>query len=113
MYVDYLDVKRFNEESLVINLRVAVDFQQVPSCLFDEMPCIWLKPSKKEEDDGSAATIYNCPLYKTSLRVSACGEGWSSRRLYPLTTQQLASFSNKNKRPAYILLSRLISPLFM
>jgi len=42
---------------------------QLPSRLFDEMPCIWLKPSKKEDDDGSAAKTYTCPLYKTSLRV--------------------------------------------
>lgn len=45
-------------------------FRQIPSRLFDEMPCIWLKPAKKEDDDGSAAKTYNCPLYKTSLRVS-------------------------------------------
>lgn len=39
--------------------------------LFDEMPCIWLKPAVKAEEDRENNSIcsYNCPLYKTSLRV--------------------------------------------
>lgn len=42
---------------------------KVPGQLFDEMPCIWLKPDLREQKDGDAGGTYNCPLYKTSLRV--------------------------------------------
>lgn len=39
------------------------------------MPCIWLKPALKGEDDGKGELSYNCPLYKTSLRVSEGAPG--------------------------------------
>eukprot|EP00752_Nemacystus_decipiens_P017827 g15983.t1 len=60
--------------------------ESMPSRLFDEMPCIWLKPSKKEEDDGRAALTYNCPLYKTSLRAGTLSTtGHSTNFVAPLT----------------------------
>jgi len=35
--------------------------------LFDEMPCLWLKPSKNDEYKPQGC--YDCPLYKTSIRA--------------------------------------------
>ncbi|CAM9419510.1 unnamed protein product [Ectocarpus fasciculatus] len=60
--------------------------ESIPSRLFDEMPCIWLKPSRKEDDDGSAGKLYNCPLYKTSLRAGTLSTtGHSTNFVAPLT----------------------------
>ncbi|CAM9867880.1 unnamed protein product [Laminaria digitata] len=52
------------------------------------MPCIWLKPSKKEEGggEGSETPSYNCPLYKTSLRAGTLSTtGHSTNFVAPLT----------------------------
>jgi dynein heavy chain len=38
-----------------------------PRELFDTMPCIWLKPVIAEQYNPT--DIYNCPLYKTSIRA--------------------------------------------
>lgn len=38
-----------------------------PGVLFDEMPCIWLKPIAANEH--SVGNTYACPLYKTSTRA--------------------------------------------
>ncbi|CAM9936766.1 unnamed protein product [Ectocarpus sp. 6 AP-2014] len=60
--------------------------ESIPSRLFDEMPCIWLKPSRKEDADGSAGKLYNCPLYKTSLRAGTLSTtGHSTNFVAPLT----------------------------
>ncbi|XP_078466584.1 dynein axonemal heavy chain 12 [Lampetra planeri] len=40
--------------------------EQHPKVLFDAMPVIWIKPSKK--DSSKEADDYVCPLYKTSER---------------------------------------------
>lgn len=38
-----------------------------PRVLFDPLPCVWLKPVIAEEYNPKG--VYNCPLYKTSLRA--------------------------------------------
>lgn len=38
-----------------------------PRELFDTMPCIWLKPVMSAE--YVVTSVYNCPLYKTSIRA--------------------------------------------
>lgn len=41
--------------------------ESIPGELFDRMPVIWLKPMKREE--YKPEDVYECPLYKTSLRA--------------------------------------------
>eukprot|EP01041_Mallomonas_annulata_P002945 gene2945-5789_t len=38
-----------------------------PRVLFDKMPCVWLKPVIAAEYNPT--NVYNCPLYKTSIRA--------------------------------------------
>ncbi|CAN0046856.1 unnamed protein product [Scytosiphon promiscuus] len=75
----FMEGARFDREEMLMA-------ESIPSCLFDKMPCIWLKPSRKEDDDGSAAKTYNCPLYKTSLRAGTLSTtGHSTNFVAPLT----------------------------
>lgn len=41
--------------------------ESIPNELFDKMPVIWLKPMRREEYKPN--DIYECPLYKTSIRA--------------------------------------------
>ncbi|KAG1713130.1 hypothetical protein DVH05_000853 [Phytophthora capsici] len=41
--------------------------ESIPNELFDRMPVIWLKPMRREE--YKPADVYECPLYKTSIRA--------------------------------------------
>ncbi|KAM9856226.1 dynein axonemal heavy chain 12 [Aulostomus maculatus] len=42
--------------------------EQKSKVLFDLMPIIWIKPTKKEDVNQNAEKIYVCPVYKTSER---------------------------------------------
>jgi dynein heavy chain len=41
--------------------------ESIPNELFDRMPVIWLKPMRRDEYEPS--NVYECPLYKTSIRA--------------------------------------------
>ena len=60
IYGLYMEGARFDRKAMQIS-------ESLPSILFDEMPCIWLKPSLTVDYDP--ADIYDCPLYKTSIRA--------------------------------------------
>ncbi|CAM9624364.1 unnamed protein product, partial [Sphacelaria rigidula] len=69
----------------LVNQRTNYQTKQIPSQLFDEMPCIWLKPAVKDADGGKAESSYNCPLYKTSLRAGTLSTtGHSTNFVAPL-----------------------------
>ncbi|CAM9220423.1 unnamed protein product [Chrysoparadoxa australica] len=55
---------RFDREAMLMA-------ESQPGVLLDEMPCIWLKPYETAKEGGPSKTqsIYNCPLYKTSIRA--------------------------------------------
>ncbi|XP_060934159.1 dynein axonemal heavy chain 12-like [Limanda limanda] len=55
----FLDGARWNKESGVLD-------EQLPKVLFDSMPIIWIKPTKKLTEDPEK--LYICPIYKTSER---------------------------------------------
>jgi dynein heavy chain, axonemal len=60
----FMEGARFDRGAMVVE-------ESLPGALFDTMPCIWFKPRKTTEDDGSGAGVYSCPLYKTSKRAGA------------------------------------------
>lgn len=56
----YLEAGRFNRKTMSVE-------DSLPRILFDVMPCIWLKPVIAA--DYNPQSVYNCPLYKTSIRA--------------------------------------------
>ena len=60
VYGLYMEAGRFDREKMVMQ-------DMFPRKLFNLMPCIWLKPVITEEYHPE--NIYECPLYKTSLRA--------------------------------------------
>ena len=56
----FMEAGRFDREKMLMD-------DSKPRVLFDEMPCIWLKPVITEEYNPE--NVYNCPLYKTSIRA--------------------------------------------
>jgi len=60
IYGLFMEAGRFDREALVMA-------ESHPSVLFNEMPCIWLKPLPVAE--YKPGDVYQCPLYKTSLRA--------------------------------------------
>ncbi|XP_066592221.1 dynein axonemal heavy chain 7-like [Prorops nasuta] len=59
VYGLFLDGARFNMENMVLD-------ESIPKKLYDNMPFLWLLPVKKT--DVEEQYIYNCPVYKTSIR---------------------------------------------
>jgi dynein heavy chain len=60
IYGLFMEAARFDRDSVKL-----VDM--IPRKLFDAMPCIWLKPVITA--DYNPTNVYDCPLYKTSLRA--------------------------------------------
>lgn len=56
----YMEAGRFDRDTMKMA-------ESKPGILFDEMPCMWLKPMKAE--DYAPKDVYPCPLYKTSIRA--------------------------------------------
>jgi dynein heavy chain len=56
----FMEGGRFDREQLMMA-------ESKPRELFDAMPCIWLKPVITA--DYKPQSVYECPLYKTSLRA--------------------------------------------
>ena len=56
----FLEGARFDRERMMME-------ESRPRELFDAMPCIWLKPVITAE--YNPISVYDCPLYKTSLRA--------------------------------------------
>ncbi|CAM9811966.1 unnamed protein product [Ascophyllum nodosum] len=79
----FMEGARFDRESMLMA-------ESEPTRLFDEMPCIWLKPAVNAGDDGKVASSYNCPLYKTSLRAGTLSTtGHSTNFVAPLRVPSL------------------------
>lgn len=60
VYGLYMEGGRFNRDVMKIE-------DSVPRVLLDIMPCIWLKPVITV--DYNPTNVYECPLYKTSIRA--------------------------------------------
>lgn len=60
VYGLFMEGGRFDRSAMQIE-------DSFPRELFETMPCIWLKPVIAEQYNPT--NIYNCPLYKTSLRA--------------------------------------------
>jgi dynein heavy chain len=60
IYGLYMEGGRFDREKLRME-------DSLPRQLLDVMPCIWLKPVIAA--DYKPVSIYECPLYKTSIRA--------------------------------------------
>ena len=60
VYGLFMEAGRFDRETMLMD-------DSKTRVLFDEMPCIWLKPVITE--DYNPTNVYNCPLYKTSIRA--------------------------------------------
>ncbi|XP_015203470.2 dynein axonemal heavy chain 12 isoform X1 [Lepisosteus oculatus] len=56
----FLDGARWDRKSGVLA-------EQFPKVLFDAVPIVWIKPTKKKASE-KASNLYVCPLYKTSER---------------------------------------------
>ena len=57
----FLEGCRWNDETELLD-------ESAPKELYTPMPCIWLKPCLAVDYDPP--NVYNCPLYKTSIRAS-------------------------------------------
>ena len=60
VYGLFMEGGRFDRSSMTIE-------DSLPRILFDTLPSIWLKPVVAA--DYNPVSVYNCPLYKTSLRA--------------------------------------------
>ncbi len=60
IYGLFMEGARFDRDLMQIN-------ESLPGELFDSMPIVWLKPTRRCEYTPSG--IYECPLYKTSRRA--------------------------------------------
>ncbi len=60
IYGLFMEGGRFNRTSLLLE-------DAAPRQLLDSMPCVWLKPVVAA--DYNPVGVYDCPLYKTSLRA--------------------------------------------
>ena len=60
IYGLYMEGARFDRNTMSVE-------ESLPRKLLDDIPCIWLKPVIAEE--YKPANVYECPLYKTSLRA--------------------------------------------
>lgn len=60
IYGLFMEGARYDRKAMMIA-------ESIPNELFDRMPVIWLKPMRREE--YKPADIYECPLYKTSIRA--------------------------------------------
>lgn len=60
VYGLYMEGGRFNREKMILD-------DSLPAIIYDDMPCIWLKPVVAES--YKPLSCYICPLYKTSLRA--------------------------------------------
>jgi dynein heavy chain, axonemal len=60
VYGLYMEGGRFNRSTLCMD-------DSTPRVLLDVMPCIWLKPVITA--DYHPTSVYDCPLYKTSIRA--------------------------------------------
>ena len=60
IYGLFMEAGRFDRTSMTIE-------ESFPRKLFDVMPCVWLKPVITEQYNPQ--NVYNCPLYKTSIRA--------------------------------------------
>ncbi len=56
----FMEGGRFDRQNMIIA-------DSKPRELFDSMPCVWLKPVITSEYNPT--NVYDCPLYKTSLRA--------------------------------------------
>lgn len=56
----FMEGGRFNRNTMQID-------DSLPRVLLDAMPCIWLKPVITA--DYNPVSVYDCPLYKTSIRA--------------------------------------------
>jgi dynein heavy chain len=60
IYGLYMEGGRFSRANMKME-------ESLPRQMLDIMPCIWLKPVITE--DYKPESIYDCPLYKTSIRA--------------------------------------------
>ncbi|TYZ58010.1 hypothetical protein PybrP1_003505 [[Pythium] brassicae (nom. inval.)] len=60
IYGLFMEGARYDRKAMMIA-------ESIPNELFDRMPVIWLKPMRREE--YKPADVYECPLYKTSIRA--------------------------------------------
>ncbi len=82
VYGLFMEGGRFNRQSM--NLE-----DSTPRVLLDVMPCIWLKPVIAA--DYKPTGVYDCPLYKTSIRagtLSTTGHSTNFVVALPIPTQQ-------------------------
>jgi dynein heavy chain len=82
VYGLFMEGGRFDREKMVMA-------DSKPRELFDSMPCIWLKPVVVA--DYQPKDVYDCPLYKTSLRagtLSTTGHSTNFVVALPIPTQK-------------------------
>ena len=82
IYGLFMEGGRFDREKLMMD-------DSTPRELFDSMPCIWLKPVISAEYNPTG--VYDCPLYKTSLRagtLSTTGHSTNFVVALPIPTSQ-------------------------
>jgi dynein heavy chain len=82
VYGLYMEGGRFNRSSMHLE-------DSLPRVLLDIMPCIWLKPVIAA--DYKPTGVYECPLYKTSIRagtLSTTGHSTNFVVALPIPTQQ-------------------------
>jgi dynein heavy chain len=60
IYGLYMEGARFDRNTMSVE-------ESLPRKLLDDIPCIWLKPVIA--DEYKPTNVYECPLYKTSLRA--------------------------------------------
>ena len=60
IYGLFFEGARFDRKKMSVS-------ESLPGVLFDSVPCIWLKPCLAVDYDPP--NVYNCPLYKTSIRA--------------------------------------------
>jgi dynein heavy chain, axonemal len=81
IYGLFMEGGRFNRETMMLE-------DSLPRMLLDNMPCVWLKPVVAA--DYKPVGVYDCPLYKTSLRagtLSTTGHSTNFVVALPIPTQ--------------------------
>lgn len=81
VYGLFMEGGRFNRKSMLLE-------DSLPRQLLDNLPCVWLKPVVAA--DYRPTGVYECPLYKTSLRagtLSTTGHSTNFVVALPIPTQ--------------------------